>query len=37
MDHGVDAAMDLVDAGESLDDLAEVGEVGTDEAGLAAG
>jgi hypothetical protein len=32
MDDGVDAAVDLVDAGEGLDDLAVVGEVGADEA-----
>ena len=28
---GVDAAVDLVDAAEGLDDLAVVGEVGADE------
>jgi hypothetical protein len=32
MDDGVDAAVDLVDAGKGLDDLAVVGEVGADEA-----
>jgi len=31
MDDGVDAAVNLVDAGESLDNLAVVGEVGADE------
>jgi hypothetical protein len=35
MDDGIDPAMDLVDAGEGLDDLAVVGEVGPDEAGSA--
>jgi hypothetical protein len=35
MDDGIDAAVDLVDAGEGLDDLAVVGEVGADEAGPA--
>jgi hypothetical protein len=35
MDDGIDAAVDLLDAGEGLDDLAVVGEVGPDETGSA--
>jgi len=35
MDDSVDAPVNLVDAGEGLDDLAVVGEIGADEAGPA--
>ena len=35
MNHGVDAAVNFVDAGDGLDDLAVVGEIGANETGSA--